>query len=279
MNNTSENSLKNQRSNRKLVSIVDLFEALRNEMLASLNLDRDLIMHNVSKGDASETKWINFLRTYLPPRYNVDKGIVINKKGETSDQIDIVIYEAANAPFVFQHNNFRYIPVECVRAVLEVKQSMNARFIQYTKKKVESVRNLVDNADAKGDRNIKGGFLALEYDSVLFRENTNKKKGKLRKIDRNIKSEDFPIQHLNCGCCLRDFSFSDWYGYSRPISSYDTSSHKGTGVKYVTNDHLLVAFIFRLTRMLSPTAKEENILDSYMNNLEINFDKGVDPLF
>ena len=125
----------------KMIDLKDLFHGLQNQMLASLNVNREFIEHPGSKGDATEQHWIEFLRTYLPDRYKVDKAIVIDSMGNVSEQMDVVIYDAIYTPFIFKQDNFMYIPAESVYAVFEVKQDVEGH-IEYAAKKVESVRKL-----------------------------------------------------------------------------------------------------------------------------------------
>lgn len=126
---------------RKMIDLRDLFHGLQKQMLASLNVNREFIGHPSSKGDATEQHWIEFLRTYLPDRYKVDKAIVIDSTGNVSEQMDIVIYDAIYTPFIFNQDGFMYIPAESVYAVFEVKQDVKG-YIEYAAQKIESVRKL-----------------------------------------------------------------------------------------------------------------------------------------
>lgn len=260
--------------------IIELFESLRSEMLASLELDRKHILHSVCKGDASETKWREFLRTYLPPRYKVNRGIVINSKGEVSDQIDIVIYDAFNAPFAFKHNDFLYIPIECVCAVFEVKQSMDANAITYTKKKIESVRKLVSDNGKDNANIIIGGFLSLEYDMAK----DSKGAQNLSLIDNYIKTNT-PLQCIDCGCCLQNFSFADYNGHSRSLTSEDKEKDNSIiGVKYVTDNKILIAFLLRLILLLEEKRNQRETttmehIEQYINQFDIKLDNGTRALF
>ena len=124
-----------------MVDLKELFHGLQEQMQTSLNVNRKFIGHPGSKGDATEQHWIEFLRTYLPDRYKVDKAIVIDSIGNVSEQMDVVIYDAIYTPFIFKQDNFMYIPAESVYAVFEVKQDVEGH-IEYAAKKVESVRKL-----------------------------------------------------------------------------------------------------------------------------------------
>ena len=126
---------------KKMVDLRDLFHGLQKQMLANLNVNREFIAHPGSKGDATEQRWIDFLRTYLPDRYKVDKAIVIDSIGNVSEQMDIVIYDAFYTPFIFNQDGFMYIPSESVYAVFEVNQDVKGN-IEYAAKKIESVRKL-----------------------------------------------------------------------------------------------------------------------------------------
>lgn len=126
---------------KKMIDLKELFNGLQEQMQTSLNVNRKYIGHSGSKGDATEQHWINFLRTYLPDRYKVDKAIVIDSTGNVSEQMDVVIYDAIYTPFIFKQDGFMYIPAESVYAVFEVKQDVEGH-IEYAAKKVESVRKL-----------------------------------------------------------------------------------------------------------------------------------------
>lgn len=126
---------------KKMIDLKELFNGLQEQMQTSLNVNRKYIGHSSSKGDATEQHWINFLRTYLPDRYKVDKAIVIDSTGNVSEQMDVVIYDAIYTPFIFKQDGFMYIPAESVYAVFEVKQDVEGH-IEYAAKKVESVRKL-----------------------------------------------------------------------------------------------------------------------------------------
>ena len=78
----------------------------------------------------------------MPKRYRVDKAIVVDCDGNTSDQIDIVIYDSQYSYFVFRHEQVIYVPAESVYAVIEVKQDLTKAHLDYAGAKAESVRKL-----------------------------------------------------------------------------------------------------------------------------------------
>lgn len=126
----------------KKVNVNKLFAALDEEMLLKLSSRIDEISHPTTKGDESELNWIGLLRKYLPERYKVDSGFVIDYTGTISEQIDVIIYDRHFTPFIFRGENIVFIPAEGVYAVFEIKQNLNKQNYNYAVKKLRSVKLL-----------------------------------------------------------------------------------------------------------------------------------------
>lgn len=122
-----------------------LINALTSEHIVltkQLELSRHSITHNGRMGDVNEQLFIDVLRRYLPRRYGVEQGIVIDSNGRTSDQIDIVIYDRQYTPPLLKQMSHRYILAEAVYAVLEVKAALRKEDLNYAANKALSVRRL-----------------------------------------------------------------------------------------------------------------------------------------
>lgn len=155
----------------KKINIQKLFTALDEEMQLKLSSKIDEIQHPTTKGTESELNWIGLLRTYLPERYTVDSGFVVDHEGNISDQIDIIIYDRHFTPFIFRGENVVYIPAEGVYAVFEVKPHFNKANYEYAVNKLQSVKNLKRTSatfahilgnDKKELFNVIGGILTKE---------------------------------------------------------------------------------------------------------------------
>lgn len=107
-----------------------------------LELSSTSITHNGVLGDVNEKHFIEMLSRYLPNRYAVDSAIIIDSNGQTSDQIDIVIYDNQYTPTLLDQQNHRFIPAEAVYAAIEVKPEINKEYIEYAKQKAYSIRKL-----------------------------------------------------------------------------------------------------------------------------------------
>lgn len=99
--------------------------------------------HPVTKGDLTENQWIQFLKGFLPNRYEVSKGFVFDSEGEISEQIDVIIFDPFHSPLIYDApNGEKYVTAESVYAVFEVKQKADKHNLDYTQKKIESVKRL-----------------------------------------------------------------------------------------------------------------------------------------
>lgn len=120
----------------------EAFAAEQAVLAVQLELSAKSITHNGVMGDVSEQHFINVLRKYLPRRYEVDQGIVIDSNGATSDQIDVIIFDHQYTPTLLDQQAHRFIPVEAVYCVFEVKPTMSKEYLDYAADKAHSVRTL-----------------------------------------------------------------------------------------------------------------------------------------
>lgn len=155
-------------------SLSVLLDGLHDDIQQQLARSRETFAHPVTKGDASETVWLELLQNYLPKRYQAAKAHVVDSKGVFSDQIDVVIFDRQYSPFILNFKGQTIIPAESVYAVFEAKQSINADQIAYAQNKIKSVRQLFRTSlpiphaggtyPAKPLIPIYGGILTFESD-------------------------------------------------------------------------------------------------------------------
>lgn len=264
-----------------------LFEGLQNQMISQLNTNRQFITHPGSKGDALENAWIEWLQKYLPNRYSVDKAIVIDSLGNTSHQMDIVIYDNWFTPFIFSQNGFHYIPAEGVYAVFEVKPDINGSvdgksYIQYASEKIESVRVLKRTSTsminsgtpmkARALTKIVGGILS-STNSFTHKDNNT--------IEKHIK-EHIGFKGIDIGCIADYGSFYvDYIGkenteltevkdFSNRYKDY-YHSRKFNKIIFSDTDNSLVSFFLQLTRYLQQAIGTVPAIDLNAYSKSINF--------
>lgn len=155
-------------------SLETLLHGLHDDIHQQLETARKSFNHPGTKGDASETIWLELLQKYLPERYRAEKAHVVDSKGNFSDQIDVVVFDRQYSPFIFNFKGQYIIPAESVYAVFEAKQTLNAQHVKYAAEKLKTVRELhrtslpIPHAGgtypAKPPIKIIGGILTFESD-------------------------------------------------------------------------------------------------------------------
>lgn len=123
-------------------SLETILASLHDDIERRLNAAREAFGHPGTKGDASESVWLDLFQTYLPARYKAERAHVVDSKGSFSQQIDVVIFDRQYSPFIFKFQGQTIVPAESVYAVFEAKQSLNAEHVKYAQEKAASVRRL-----------------------------------------------------------------------------------------------------------------------------------------
>ena len=125
------------------VFLQDSFAVEQEILKVQLKLSSTSITHDGTMGAVTESHFISVLRRYLPKRYKIDTGIAIDSTGNTSDQIDIIIYDNQYTPVLLDQHAHRYIPSEAIYAIFESKPEINKQYLEYAANKAASVRKLI----------------------------------------------------------------------------------------------------------------------------------------
>ena len=120
----------------------ELWAGIQEQLRTDLGVGRRLARHPTAAGDDSEGLWLRLLQRHLPKRYRAERAFVLDSKGNVSDQIDIVVFDAQCSPYWAVREGYSYIPAECVYAVFEAKQEMSSETLEYASDKVAPVRRL-----------------------------------------------------------------------------------------------------------------------------------------
>nr|MBI4157007.1 hypothetical protein [Candidatus Woesearchaeota archaeon] len=207
-------------SNNK-VNLKSVFSTISEPLRTILSVSSKSIPHPVAKGDTSEFQWVKWLKTYLPKRYSVDKGFVIDYEGNISEQQDIIIYDCQYTPYLLNKEGATYVTAESVYAVIEVKPKMTKNYIDYAGKKIESVRTLKRTSipikyaggeyKSKPLHHIIGGIVTLE----------NSWKNPFGKPLISVLKELKETQRIDIGCALNKGAFI--INYAKGISLIKSS--------------------------------------------------------
>jgi hypothetical protein len=108
----------------------------------------DLVRHNLEKGLGNEQALRELLSDFLPLRYGVGKGKVVNGDGEMSRHLDVIIYDALGCPTLFvDENRNQILPIEGVFGAIEVKTTLTATTLAEAFDSLSSVHCLAPRRD------------------------------------------------------------------------------------------------------------------------------------
>lgn len=82
------------------------------------------LIHPYEFGSYREAICRDFLRFFIPSKFDVAQGFLINNNDEISTQCDIVIYDSGSTPLIQNESRQRFFPIETVVAVGEVKSKL-----------------------------------------------------------------------------------------------------------------------------------------------------------
>jgi hypothetical protein len=104
-----------------------------------------------SSGDEVEDLVREKISLFLPEKYLVRQGHIVNSQGQVSNQFDIIIFDRLSTPKFFESkNNTVFYPIESVLAVGEIKKTLRSNdIVDFGKKikflKVDMKRKLIEN--------------------------------------------------------------------------------------------------------------------------------------
>ena len=184
----------------------EAFAKVQSNLRGQMALASQSISHAGTMGSVNEEHWLSIFRSYLPNRYDVATGIVIDSRGNRSDQIDVVVFDRHFTPTLLDQKNHRYIPAEAVYAMFECKPTIDKAYIEYAEAKAKSVRRMhrtsVSIAHAGGVYEPKEPFRIL---AGLLAPRTDWVDGLGDSFRRNLSTEAMSM--LDCGCALEHGTF------------------------------------------------------------------------
>ncbi|WP_291276097.1 DUF6602 domain-containing protein [Flavobacterium sp.] len=98
------------------------------------------LIHPGEFGVYREKAVIDFLKSFIPNKFQIDSGFVLNNNDEVSHQCDLIIFDSILTPNINSSNNQRFFPIETVVAAGEVKSVINS--IDELKKALMKLSNI-----------------------------------------------------------------------------------------------------------------------------------------
>ena len=168
-----------------------VFSTIGSQMLADFDGFQSQITHKGERGSERETSIKLFLEAYLPKRYAIASGEIVDSQGNTSRQCDLVIFDSQNCPLLLAGKDYRIFPAESVYAVIEVKSVLDTAQLKKAADNIFSVKNL-----KRDNGNIAGVVFA--YKATGEGKTIEKYTRRVQTINKSLQ----PFQYVDLWCIL-----------------------------------------------------------------------------
>ncbi|HBN9644844.1 TPA: DUF6602 domain-containing protein [Pseudomonas aeruginosa] len=115
-----------------------MFKAKVDELRSLFSATKD-VGHNGEKGGFREAFVVSLLQQFLPAHYGLGSGVVVDKWGRQSPQVDIVIFDRRTLPPIFERGSRGIYPMDSVLRVVEVKSVVNGASLDQFAKLVSAL--------------------------------------------------------------------------------------------------------------------------------------------
>lgn len=102
-------------------AVYNNFNNVEQKMLSDIKL---CSIHPVISGNYKEDMWGELFSKLIPEKFSMINNVVlVDSLGNCSNEIDIAFVDRQYTPYVFNHGNIRFVPIEAVAVVIESKSS------------------------------------------------------------------------------------------------------------------------------------------------------------
>jgi len=122
--------------------IEQYYHGIAQQLHAEVNFINALFQHQGLKGEGNEQVLRELLTKFIPKKYGVGTGVVIDRLGRQSRQCDIVIYDTFQYPSLLSLASVHLFPVDIVYATIEVKTTLNSEEAKSALANIASVKSL-----------------------------------------------------------------------------------------------------------------------------------------
>lgn len=100
------------------------------------------INHTGELGASREELLKSYIKQFLPEKFKVGRGIIVDSDEHQSRQQDFIIYDAFNSPAALLMDSVQVLPIESVYCTIEVKSTINKTELSKCIENIKSVRTL-----------------------------------------------------------------------------------------------------------------------------------------
>ena len=234
-----------------------VFDGIGKQMRLDFEQIQSQVKHAGERGSEREASLRTFLQAYLPSKYAVTNGEIVDEFRQTSRQCDLVIYDHLNCPLLLAGKDYRVFPVEPVLATVEVKSVLSSAELQDASEKIKSIKTLKrQNGPIAG--------IVFAYSSVWKTDPMGNIADNLQKINQGLQSH----QYIDLLCVLDAgvINIVDEAGYTRITKNL---SDRSMFVWHELTPPVLLWFFIQLLDLLDGQKSSSPNYQKYARMFEI----------
>ena len=105
---------------RIISSIKNNYKELERSIVSQLLLETP--NHQLTTGTYRETIWMSLFKQIIPHKFSIKQGVfIMDSNGNTSAEVDLVIFDEQNTPYIFNYGEICFIPIEAIAVVVQCK--------------------------------------------------------------------------------------------------------------------------------------------------------------
>jgi hypothetical protein len=124
---------------------LSLIESYSNEFRAQIGRINSFVKHPTAIGSSHEGILRRFLQKYVPRKYSVSEGFIVDGNNNSSQQCDIIIWSSLEYSPYYSEGDFVIIPSDAARVVIEVKTQLDQKTLKQSFQNLHSVRLVGDH--------------------------------------------------------------------------------------------------------------------------------------
>jgi hypothetical protein len=102
-------------------NILENSKLMEDLIAAQLNM---INKHSTTIGNLRETIWQEMFKKIIPKKFIIVHSVfIIDSNNNVSHEVDLAIMDEMYTPYIFQHENMKFVPIEAVAVVIECKSS------------------------------------------------------------------------------------------------------------------------------------------------------------
>ena len=141
--------------------ILQYYQGIVQNLRSEVDEINNLLHHQGVKGEGNETALRDLLTKFIPKRFGVGTGVVIDRQGAQSRQCDIIIYDTLLYPSLLSLTNVHLFPVDIVSAIIEVKTTLTSSSALEAQQNIVSVKQLDFIKDQFAGTAVDGGDFSI----------------------------------------------------------------------------------------------------------------------